>query len=187
MHINGLCLYALFLLKYNKSQGGNMNDLLPELCDQFEDNLILLNLPLSNYGQKVSFYGEVVTLRCYHDNSLVREALSQDGTGKVLVIDGNGSLEKSLLGDQLALFAEQNHWQGVIINGAIRDAYALSNIPIGVKALTTNPFKTEKRGGGEMQVSLNFGGVSIHPGDFIYSDWNGVVISTEALDLSVLV
>ncbi|OEF22614.1 putative 4-hydroxy-4-methyl-2-oxoglutarate aldolase [Vibrio rumoiensis] len=163
-----------------------MKDLLPELCDHFEGKVAFLAVPFSNYGQKVSFYGEVVTLRCYHDNSLVRETLNQNGAGKVLLIDGNGSIEKALLGDQLAILAEQNGWQGVIVYGAVRDAYTLSTVNLGIKALATNPFKTEKRGVGEAQVSLNIGGISIHPGDFIYSDWNGVLVSNEELDLTLL-
>ena len=80
-----------------------MRDITPDICDQFEDHVTLLSLPLQNFGQRSAFHGEIVTVRCYHDNSKVREVLSEDGTGKVLIVDGHGSCQKALLGDQLAI------------------------------------------------------------------------------------
>lgn len=94
-----------------------MKDLLPDLCDQYEDQLTLLDLPLQNFGQRGAFWGEIVTVRCYHDNSKVKEALNENGKGKVLVVDGNGSSERALMGDQVALTAINNQWEGVVIWG----------------------------------------------------------------------
>lgn len=159
-----------------------MNDITPDICDKHEDKVTLLALPLQNYGRKSAFYGEIVTIRCYHDNSKVREMLGQDGTGKVLVVDGHGSCQKALLGDQLAILAIDNNWEGVIVNGAIRDAAAMAEMELGVKALGTNPFKTQKRGAGDVNITLTIHNQMIQPGDYIYADWNGVLMSTEKLD-----
>ncbi|MFB9135916.1 putative 4-hydroxy-4-methyl-2-oxoglutarate aldolase [Vibrio sp. AK197] len=161
-----------------------MIDITPDICDKFENQVTLVNLPLQNFGQKSAFWGEIVTVRCYHDNSKVRELLSQNGKGKVLVIDGNGSCHKALLGDQLAIMALDNQWEGIIINGAVRDVAALAMMDIGVKALGACPFKTEKRGAGEVNVTLTMNNQMVQPGDYIYSDWNGILTSLTLLDWS---
>lgn len=160
-----------------------MKDLTPDICDQYEDQVTLLELPLSNFGKKSAFCGEIVTVRCYHDNSKVREVLQESGTGKVLFVDGNGSCQRALLGDNVAEIAIKNGWQGVIVNGAIRDAATLSEMDLGVKALGTCPFKTEKKDVGEINVSLTINNQMIQPGDYIYADWNGIVMSKEKLEI----
>mgnify|MGYP000403505609 FL=1 len=158
-----------------------MHDITPDLCDQFESKVTLLRLPTQNYGQRGAFWGEIVTVRCYHDNSKVREMLEKDGTGKVLFVDGNGSCQKALLGDQLAILAIENGWEGVIVNGAIRDVAMMSQMELGVQALGACPFKTEKRGAGEVNVTLSIHNQLIQPGDYIYADWNGILLSSEQL------
>ncbi|EGR2796477.1 putative 4-hydroxy-4-methyl-2-oxoglutarate aldolase [Vibrio navarrensis] len=160
-----------------------MNDITPDICDKFEDKVRLLNLPLQNYGQKTAFFGEIVTVRCYHDNSKVREMLSQDGKGKVLVVDGHGSCQKALLGDQLAILAIENNWEGVIVFGAVRDVAQMAQMSLGVKALGASPFKTEKRGAGEVNVTLMMLNQIVQPKEYIYADWNGVLISKQALEI----
>lgn len=160
-----------------------MNDITPDICDKFEDKVRLLNLPLQNFGQKTAFFGEIVTVRCYHDNSKVREMLSQDGKGKVLVVDGHGSSQKALLGDQLAILAIENNWEGVIIFGAVRDVAQMAQMSLGVKALGTSPFKTEKRGAGEVNVTLMMLNQIVQPKEYIYADWNGILISKQALEI----
>ncbi len=161
-----------------------MRDLTPEICDHFEQDVTLLDLPLQSFGRRYSFYGEIVTVRCFHDNSKVREVLATDGTGKVLFVDGNGSCKRALLGDQLAVLAIENGWEGVIVYGAVRDVAAMSEMDLGVKALASCPFKTEKKGAGEVGVTLQIQRQIIQPGDFIYADWNGTLISHHQLDLS---
>lgn len=156
-------------------------DLLPDICDQFEDSVQLIDVEFKDFGGRACFYGEIVTVRCYQDNSLVREVLQRNGKGKVLFIDGNGSCQKALLGDQVALLAVNNQWEGVIVYGAIRDVGEIRTMPLGVKALGTSPFKTEKRGAGEQQVSITVNTQVIPPGDYIYADLNGVLISKELL------
>ncbi|MEH0665240.1 putative 4-hydroxy-4-methyl-2-oxoglutarate aldolase [Vibrio scophthalmi] len=159
-------------------------DITPDICDQHEDKVTLLELPLQSFGRKLAFWGEIVTIRCYHDNSKVRDMLSQDGSGKVLVVDGHGSCQKALLGDQLAIMAIENNWEGVIVNGAVRDVATMAEMELGIKALGTCPFKTEKRGAGEVNVTLTIQNQMIQPGDYIYADWNGVLMSSEALEWS---
>lgn len=160
-----------------------MNDILPDICDQYADKVTLLDLPLQSYGQRSAFFGEVVTVRCFHDNSKVIDVLSQDGKGKVLFVDGNGSCKRALLGDQMAIMAIENGWEGVIINGAVRDVGLLAEMDLGIKALAACPFKTEKNGAGEVNVSITVNGQTVLPGDYVYADWNGTLISHEALTL----
>lgn len=161
-----------------------MKDITPDICDRYESLVTLLDLPLQNYGMRSSFWGEIVTVRCYHDNSKVREVLSQNGKGKVLVVDGHGSRRKALMGDQVAMMAIDNGWEGVIIYGAVRDVVALSQMDLGIKALDACPFKTEKRGVGKVNVALTMHSQMVLPGDYIYADWNGILLSKHALDLS---
>ncbi len=161
-----------------------MKDITPDICDRYESQVTLLDLPLQNYGMRSDFWGQIVTVRCYHDNSKVRDVLSQNGKGKVLVVDGNGSRRKALMGDQVAMMAIDNGWEGVIIYGAVRDVVALSQMDLGIKALDACPFKTEKRGVGEVNVTLTMHNQMVQPGDYIYADWNGILLSKQALDLS---
>ena len=107
--------------------------------------------------------------------------MQTSGKGKVLVIDGNGSCQKALLGDQVATLAVENQWEGVIVYGAVRDVGAIQNMPLGLKALNASPFKTEKRGAGEKQVSVTINTQIISPGDYIYADLNGVLMSKDLL------
>lgn len=158
-----------------------MNDLLPDLCDQFPHATRWIPIQWQSFGQTTNFWGEVVTVRCFDDNSFVRRALSQSGQGKVLVVDGHASLHHALLGDRLAVLACENAWEGIIVYGAVRDAGVLNTLPIGIKALGVCPIKTEKRNLGEENVVLNFGGTLIYPRDHLYADANGVICSREPL------
>ncbi|QUN07395.1 putative 4-hydroxy-4-methyl-2-oxoglutarate aldolase [Shewanella yunxiaonensis] len=163
-----------------------MLDLLPDLFDTYPEQIQLLSLPLTQYGGKHVFWGEVVTVYCFEDNSMVKQLLARPGQGRVLVVDGGGSLDKALMGDLIGQSAADNGWAGVVINGAIRDAGALSTMPIGIKALGTNPIKTERKGLGDVNCPLVFGKQTVAPGMFIYADDNGLAVSNTALDLSLL-
>ncbi|MGF1725982.1 putative 4-hydroxy-4-methyl-2-oxoglutarate aldolase [Photobacterium nomapromontoriensis] len=163
-----------------------MKDLTPDLCDHFEQDVRWLPLALNDYGGRGVFYGEVVTLRCFEDNSLVRNIIARPGKGKVLFIDGHGSCTKALLGDQLAMLALKNGWEGIVIHGAVRDVGVMATFDIGVKALGTCPIKTLKRQTGEENVTLIVAHTLIYPGDMVYADHNGIVFSKHSLDLSVL-
>lgn len=152
-----------------------------DLCDRFEGRVRVLELPLRDYGGRIAFSGRVSTVKALEDNSLVREAVAEPGEGRVLVIDGGGSLRRAMLGDMLAGKAVANGWSGVVVHGAIRDSAAIGRLPLGVKALGTCPMKTDKRGQGLRDVPLRFGGVEIRPGDWLAADEGGVVIAGEAL------
>lgn len=160
-----------------------MLDLLPDLFDEFGEHLQLLPAQWRQFGGKRVFYGEVVTVSCFEDNSRVKEILATAGQGKVLVVDGGGSQRRALLGDLIAKSAVDNGWAGVVIEGAVRDAATLATMPLGVQALYTVPIKTERRGLGETGVTISIAGVTVRPGDWIYADDNGIAISHDALPI----
>ncbi len=134
-----------------------------------------------SYGGRPAFCGAVATLKLFEDNSFVRKALEGPGNGRVLVIDGGGSLRRALVGDQLALLGVKNGWAGVIVNGCIRDSKAIGQMDIGAFALATHPQKTDKRNEGQVDVPVTFGGVSFVPGEFVYADEDGVLVSATPL------
>ncbi len=160
-----------------------MLDLLPDLFDHHPEQLTLVKLPLVDYGKKIIFSGEIVTVACFEDNSKVKELLATDGKGKVLVVDGKASMNKALLGDLIAKSAIKNNWQAIVINGCIRDAATIATLDIAVKALGCNPIKTEKLGAGEINVPLHFAEIDFIPGHYIYGDSNGLAISESTLTL----
>lgn len=122
-----------------------------------------------------------MTVKCFEDNSRVKELLATDGAGKVLVVDGGASMRCALLGDLIGESAVQNHWAGVVVYGCVRDVDALAQLDLGVQALAAIPQKSNRKGAGETGVILNFGGVSIQPGAYIYADNNGILVSATAL------
>lgn len=153
----------------------------PDLCDNFPNQVSVSEIQWQNFGGNPSFCGEIVTIKCFEDNSLVKEHCSKPGAGKVLVVDGGGSMRKALLGDMIAAESVKNQWAGLVIYGCVRDVEILETLSLGVKALGSIPLKTEKRGLGDLNVPLRFGGVDFIPGQFIYADKNGVVVSETAL------
>ncbi len=158
-----------------------MTDLLPGLCDKYPDDIRWLPIQWQSFGTKSFFWGEIVTLRCFEDNSRVRQLLAQSGKGKVLIVDGHASLNYALLGDQLAVLAKENGWEGILIFGAIRDVETLNTLPIGIKALGISPLKTEKRDQGEINVVLTLSEIPIYPSDYVYADVHGVIVSRNPL------
>ena len=152
----------------------------PDLSDEAPDARAI-ELPLRNYGGHQRFCGRAVTIKCHEDNSLVKQCVGEPGEGCVLVVDGGGSRRRALLGDMLAEQAAANGWSGLVINGVIRDVDEIGGTPLGVQALGTCPVKTEKLGAGQRGIPLHFGGVVIAPGDYIYADNNGVLVSGKAL------
>ncbi|HEY5970502.1 MAG TPA: ribonuclease E activity regulator RraA [Pseudoxanthomonas sp.] len=159
-----------------------MNWTTPDLCDHHPDVAVAEPI-FRDYGGRAAFSGRIVTIDCFEDNSRVREQVGSDGHGKVLVVQGGGSLRRSLLGDMLAELAVQHGWSGLLINGGVRDVEALARLPLGVKALAATPMKTEKRGLGEVGVPVSFAGIAFHPGHWLYADANGVIVSDRELTL----
>ncbi|MCB1705622.1 MAG: ribonuclease E activity regulator RraA [Halioglobus sp.] len=151
----------------------DLSDAAPEAC--------ALELPWINYGEIRQFGGQVVTIKCHEDNSLVKACVEEAGRGRVIVVDGGGSRRRALLGDMLAEKAAANGWAGLVINGVIRDVDEIGRTPLGVQALGCCPIKTEKLGVGQRDIELHFGGVVIAPGDYVYADNNGVIVSKRPL------
>ncbi|PID41568.1 MAG: ribonuclease activity regulator protein RraA [Proteobacteria bacterium] len=158
-----------------------MTIITPDLCDDFAESIQVIEPMFNNYGGKSAFGGEVVTVKCFEDNSVVKEQVALPGKGKVLVVDGGGSRRAALLGDMLAEKASASGWEGIVIYGCIRDVDVIRKTDLGVQALATHPMKTEKKGIGELNVPVKFGGVEIRPGQFIYADNNGVIVSDKEL------
>ncbi len=155
----------------------------PDLCDEYPDLVTVVEPMFSNYGLRESFGGEIVTVKCHEDNSKVKELVDTDGKGKVMVVDGGGSMRNALLGDMLAEKASKNGWEGIIIYGCIRDVDVIMETDLGVQALGTVPLKTDKSGLGDVNVPVKFGGVVFTPGEFVYADNNGVIVSPQKLEM----
>jgi len=162
-----------------------MLDLLPDLYDLYPEKLQLASPIFNDYGNKTIFYGEIVTVSCFNDNSKVKELVATNGTGKVMVVEGQASLTNALLGDMLAEKAVKNGWQGIVINGCIRDAGTIATLALGVKAIGCNPIKTEKLGVGEINKTVSFANLTFIPGYYIYGDTNGLAISKNLLTTDV--
>ena len=160
-----------------------MHYLTPDLCDAYPDLVQVLEPMFGNFGGRDSFGGEIVTVKCFVDNSLVKEQAELDGKGKVLVVDGGGSLRCALLGDMIAEKAARNGWQGMVIYGCIRDVDVLAQTDLGVQALASHPLRTNKRGIGDLNVVVTFAGVTFRPGEYVYADNNGVIVSPSPLTM----
>lgn len=157
-------------------------DLLDANEDKTSDGTLRVVAPMfQRYGARASFSGRIVTLKLFEDNSLVREAFAEDGRGKVLIIDGGGSLRCALVGDQLAILAQKNGWEGVVVNGCIRDSGVIGKIDIGVRAINTHPLKSVKKGAGDRDINVSFGGVTFKSGEWLYADEDGVIVAATAL------
>jgi len=147
-----------------------------DLYDERGEALDSLALQLHDLGGRVAFGGLIRTVRCHRDNALVKSLLATPGDGAVLVIDGGGSLESALVGDLIAGSAVVNGWAGLIVHGAVRDREALRGLPIGIKALGSNPRKSAKDGIGEVNVPVVIAGVTFTPGRHMWADADGVLV-----------
>jgi len=155
----------------------------PDLCDAYPDKVRVVDPVFTNFGGKKSFGGEVVTVKCFEDNTLVKSQVAVNGRGKVLIVDGGGSMRSALLGDLLAAKAVSNEWEGIVVYGCIRDVDIIAETCLGVQALGCHPRKTEKKGIGDLNVSVTFCGVTFIPGYHVYADNNGIILVAEPLDM----
>lgn len=147
-----------------------------DLYDAHENEAQVALPGFVNYGGRRSFFGPVATLKVHEDNSLVRSALELPGAGRVLVVDGGGSMRCALVGDKLAELGRDNGWAGVIVFGCIRDSAEIGRMDFGVQALGTNPRKSVKRGAGQRDIQVTFHGVVFVPGAFAYADDDGILV-----------
>jgi regulator of ribonuclease activity A len=157
-----------------------------DLCDANEaklaDGRVRVLAPVFRaFGRRPAFAGPVSTLKVFEDNALVRAALDEGGAGRVLVVDGGGSLRRALVGGNLGRLAEKNGWAGLVVNGCVRDSDELNACAIGVRALATHPRRSAKRGAGERDVPVEMAGAVIGPGEWLYADADGVVVSAQPL------
>ena len=152
-----------------------------DLFDDFGAELSSCTTQFRSYGARPRFWGRIETVRCFEDNALLKKALSTAGDARVLVVDGAGSFGTALMGDMIAGSAVAQGWAGVVINGCVRDVVALGQLDLGIKALGSNPRKSGKTGEGERDVPVEFGGVTFRPGEFLYSDEDGIVVSSRQL------
>ena len=148
-----------------------------DLCDSFPETVQVCEPMFTSYGSVTGFDGPISTVRVYEDNVLVREALEDLAPGSVLVVDGGGSRRCALLGDLLASIAASRGLAGIIINGCVRDSRELAGIEVGVLALATSPLRSRKQGEGQRDVPVRFGGLAWVPGQYVYADEDGVVVT----------
>jgi regulator of ribonuclease activity A len=153
-----------------------MTDSTCDLYDTLGSSVRVLPPLFQDFGGRSRFDGVVVTVRCFEDNSRVKEVLATPGRGKVLVVDGGGSQRCALMGDLIAKSAVDNGWEGVVIYGCIRDRVALRELALGIKALAAIPRKSERRGEGQLQLPIEIAGVACRPGDRLVADEDGVIL-----------
>ena len=149
----------------------------PDLCDQYEADMQVVEPLLSHYGAIRNFYGSISTVQCFEDNSLVAQQVNSPGLGRVLVVDGGASIRCSLLGDQLVAAAFKNGWAGIVINGCLRDVEIIASMTIGVMAIAAIPRKTVKAGKGSLDVPVTFAGTVFSPDHYLYADESGILVS----------
>ena len=157
-----------------------------DLSDANEDKLVngsLAILPpvFRAFGKHLRFSGPARTLKVFEDNVLVRSALETPGEGSVLVVDGGGSLRCALVGGNLGVLAQNNGWAGIIVNGCVRDSDELNQCDIGIRALATHPRRSIRKGLGEKDLVVDIAGVMVRPGDWVYADADGILISQQPL------
>jgi len=152
-----------------------------DICDAYADRVQVCEPLFEAYGGITAMHGGVSTVRCFEDNSRVKEAVESRGQGRILIVDGGGSRRHALFGGNLGKAAVKNGWAGVIIYGCIRDSAELGGMKLALRALGTMPLRSEKRGEGERDMPVRFAGVTFRPGDYVYADEDGIVVAHEQL------
>lgn len=152
-----------------------------DLVDAHQADVRTCSVQFRQFGARRAFSGPIRTVRTFEDNKLIRELLATPGDGAVLVVDGAGSLRTALIGDVVAGLGVTNGWSGLVLWGAVRDVEPLAALEIGIKALGTNPMRPAKQGNGYVDVPVVFGGVEFRPGEFLYSDEDGILVCARAL------
>lgn len=153
-----------------------------DLYDAYGDTLQVAAPVFRHFGRREAFAGPIATVKVFEDNTLVRANLEAVGRGRVLVVDGGGSLRCALVGDLLARLAIDNEWAGIVINGCVRDSKEINRMDIGIKAIAANPARSGKRGEGQEDVTVRFANVMFTPGHYVYADSDGILVSETKLD-----
>lgn len=152
-----------------------------ELCDIYQESVNVVEPLFSNFGGRTSFGGQIITVKCFEDNGLLYDLLEEDGTGRILLIDGGGSVRKALIDAEVARLAVDNHWEGIVVYGAVRQVDALMELDLGIQAIAAMPAGCPDEGVGERDIRVNFGGVTFFSGDYLYADNTGIILSEEPL------
>jgi regulator of ribonuclease activity A len=156
-----------------------------DLCDAHKSDASgefrVLPPVFRDFGALTRFAGPVHTVKCFEDNTPVKAAVESPGQGRVLVVDAGGSLRRAMLGGLLGAAAARNGWAGVLIDGCVRDVAELAQCQTGIRALAAMPLPTERRSEGQTGVVVQIQGVWVRPGDWLYADEDGTVISNRAL------
>ncbi len=154
-----------------------------ELCDIYLDQVDVVEPIFLSFGGVNRFYGKVTTVKCFENNGLITDILEENGEGRVLLIDGGGAVRRALVDAELAQLAVDNGWEGIIVYGAVRQIQQLEEMDIGIHALAPIPVGADKQNIGEIDVPVNFGGVTFFPEDYVYADLTGIILSQEPLEL----
>lgn len=154
-----------------------------ELCDLFADSIDVLDPIFISFGGRTSFGGEVTTVKCFEDKGLIDKVVNENGAGKVLLIDGGGSTRRALLDAMNVQTAVENQWEGIICYGSVRDVDVLEDSDIGIHAVASIPVGADSDDIGDINIAVNFAGVTFLPEDHIYADSTGIVLSPEPLDI----
>lgn len=152
-----------------------------DLCDQYGEAVKVCQPIFKDFGGTMAFHGPIVTVSTFEDNSAFRDMLQEPGEGKVLVVDGGGSLRRAVLGGNLAAAAHRNGWAGLLINGCVRDCAEIAAVTIGVKALAAHPRRPNRTAPGELNVAVSFANIVFHPGEYLYADLDGVIVAEKPL------
>nr|WP_321240489.1 ribonuclease E activity regulator RraA [uncultured Tolumonas sp.] len=160
-------------MEYNTSQ----------LCDIYQDQVDVVEPMFSTFGGRPSFGGLVTTIKCFEANGIIRQLVKESGVGRVLLIDGGGSLRRALIDADIAATAADNGWEGIICYGSVREVDALADLEIGIQALASIPVGADDDEIGDSELPVNFGGVTFLPEDHIYADTTGIILSPEPLDI----
>ena len=150
-----------------------------ELCDIYQEDINVVEPLFSNFGGQSAFSGQIITVKCFEDNGLLYDLLEENGKGRILLVDGGGSVRKALIDAELAQLAVSNEWEGIVVYGAVRQVDALSELDLGIQAMAGCP----SEGIGESDIRVNFGGVTFFSGDYLYADNTGIILSEEPLGL----
>lgn len=154
-----------------------------ELCDIYHEEVNVVEPLFSNFGGRNSFAGQITTVKCFEDNGILYELLEEEGAGRVLVVDGGGAIRRALIDAELAQLAEQNHWEGLVVYGAIRHVDELAELELGIQALAAIPVGVTSEGNGESDIRVTFGGVTFFSGDHLYADNTGIILAENPLDI----
>jgi regulator of ribonuclease activity A len=152
-----------------------------DICDDHEFTVRVCELAFFDYAKRTHFHGQVVTFSTFEDNKRVRDVMAEGGAGKVLVVDGQGSRRRALCGGNIAAEAQGHGWEGLVYNGCIRDQHEFTDLDFGVKAIGTTPLRPRTDGIAKVGVALNFGGIVINDGDYLYADVDGVIVADKPL------